>query len=421
MAKPTQPQAKKQETFIQKRNRQYKERNGSQNIGPMQTMGAMAGTGIGNYFGNPQLGFLAGNVIGHGVGWITGTGDYKTNFRSISSNACTVPSFRNSDSTVITHREYIQDIFSGTGTPSAFSTTVLPLNPGQTSTFPWLAQIAANYEEYDIQGMVFEFNSTSGNSVASTNTALGTVIMATEYDPTKPVFESKLAMDNYSFAVSIKPSESFLHAVECKKNRTPVKQLYVRTGSNTGTDLRWTDFGNFTIATYGCPAAGTNLGELWVTYKVKLIKPRLPITIGFGGQVASSYSQWAPTSSNLFATFSNQSGPLVVTSPSVNAISWIGIPGQSYLVAIAVPSTTSIQVVSVAGLASNTGYTSKYLSAAGNYSHNEATGPTGIATIIVNCTAQLPGQTMGMSFTTALIVGAATTYLTVTEIDSTIA
>jgi len=241
---------KKKESFLQSRNRLYKQREGHKNMGPIQTMGTGLGTAIGAAYGAPGIGAVLGSIAGHGIGWITGTGDYKTNFKSVSNNACTIPAFGNSDSTVITHREYIQDITASAVT-GAFKIETFSLNPGQTDTFPWLASIASNYEEYDIQGMVFEFNSTSGYSVASTNTAIGTVIMATQYDPTKPVFENKQSMENYSLATSIKPSDSFLHAIECKKVRSPVKQLYVRTGSNTGADLRWTDFGNFNIATFG--------------------------------------------------------------------------------------------------------------------------------------------------------------------------
>jgi len=310
-----------------------RQKNGTK--GPVEMIGAVAG-GIGGMFlGGPLgagIGASMGAALGNGIGYITGSGDYKVNM-----NACTVPGFKNSDSTVITHREYITDIKSG-ATLSSGSTTFdiqkFALQPGDSSTFPWLAAIASNYEEYDIQGMVFAYVATSGESVASTNTALGSVILATEYDPTKPDFANKQAMENYSFSTSAKPSYNQLHAVECAKIRSPVKQLYIRSGTSTGTDIRWSDFGNFYIATVGCPAAGTTLGELWVTYKVKLVKPRLPITIGFGGQIASGIlSRTGISTTNPLGTATVlQKGALLVEATATNQMRFRALPNMEYLV-----------------------------------------------------------------------------------------
>jgi hypothetical protein len=69
--------------------------------------------------------------------------------------------FANDGSTVIVeHREYIKDVFTG---PSAgtFNIESIPVQPGLVSSFPYLAAIAANYEEYSVQGLVFEFISTT--------------------------------------------------------------------------------------------------------------------------------------------------------------------------------------------------------------------------------------------------------------------
>lgn len=301
--------------------------------GPAQILGGVIGGIAGMSMGGPLgagIGASLGSALGNGIGYITGSGDYK-----VQANACLVPGFKNSDSTVITHREYITDIKSGTldGGSTAFNLNKFPLNPGDTSTFPWLASIAANYEEYDILGMVFAYVATSGESVASSNTALGSVILATEYDPTKPDFANKQAMENYSFATSAKPSVSQMHAVECAKIRTPVKQLYVRSGANTGTDLRWTDFGNFYIATVGCPATSATLGELWVTYKVRLVKPRLPITVGYGGQIASGIltrSGCTPAIPLGTATLLRK-GPLVLERLSDTQVRFRATPNMDYL------------------------------------------------------------------------------------------
>lgn len=412
---------KQEETFIQNRNRLWKERGGLRGAGPAQYVGSALGGYMGAGFGMSALGSALGGALGHGVGYLTGTGDYTMhNFRSIRNNACTVPGFnKNNDSATITHREYIQDVISGTGTPSVFTTTVLAINPGQQTTFPWLASIAANYEEYELQGMVFEYVATSGESVASANTALGTVIMATEYDPTKPAFANKQAMENYSFATSSKPACSFLHAIECKKERTPVNRLYVRTGANSGTDLRWTDFGNFTIATVGTQAAGTTLGELWVTYKIKLLKPRLPITLGLGGQEETGHvARTGSTSAAPLGTTTFASSGALALAITGTTITWFSPPGSTWLVTVSINAATSATALVASTLvgANNINIFNSDTTSAVTQG-GAITSITQLAHISTNTNN---GGNIVLTFNANVIVGAASTDIIVTQMDNTV-
>jgi len=329
-------QQKQQSANDKKLAKAYAKREKRGTIGPMQVAAGAVGTLAGGMLGGPfgaGAGFTLGSAAGKLAGYFTGSGDY-----TVSQNAILNANFKNATGTVITHREYITDVYSGSipggSTSTAFDISSYPINPGQTRTFPWLASIASNYEEYEILGMVFSFVATSGDSVASTNTSLGSVILATEYDPTKPAFANKQAMENYQFSSSAKPSQSQVHAIECKKNLTPVKMLYVRTGALTGTDLRWTDFANFHIATVGHPSAGVNLGELWCTYKIKLNKPRLPITVGYGGQIASTIvTRTGPVTANPTGTVTVRTvGTIPITFPTANTFSFPAYPNMNYMV-----------------------------------------------------------------------------------------
>ena len=148
------------------------------------------------------------------------------------------------------------------GGVTSFSLQSFAVNPGQNATFPWLSTIAQNYDEYIIHGMIFEFKTLSSDALNSTNTALGSVILATEYNASAPAFSSKQQMENYEFAQSAKPSVSQIHAVECMKSQTPVRELFVRPGAQAAnTDIRWYDIGNFQIATVGMQAANVLIGE----------------------------------------------------------------------------------------------------------------------------------------------------------------
>lgn len=56
----------------------------------------------------------------------------------------------------------------------------------------------------------------SADALNSVNTALGQVIMATDYNAANPPFGQKSEMENYEFGQSCKPSESQIHPIEVR-------------------------------------------------------------------------------------------------------------------------------------------------------------------------------------------------------------
>jgi hypothetical protein len=254
-----------------------------------------AGGSIGNFLGKKAGGLLSS---------IFGVGDYKVKHNSLM-NASNPPLIVNSPSgTIIRHREYICDILSSTG----FTLTSYPINPGISTTFPWLAGVAQSFEQYEARGIIFDYKSLSGDALNSTNTALGTVIMVTEYDSSKPVFTDKRSMENYTYSTNTTPSNDAMHPVECAGDVTPLRTMYVRnSGVVPSTDLRFSDMGLFQVATQGFQASGFIAGELWVTYEIEFLKPRLPPTISSNPPIHYTYdsslfvsSAGPPTSANLF-------------------------------------------------------------------------------------------------------------------------
>lgn len=131
-----------------------------------------------------------------------------------------------------------------------------------------------------MNGLIFEFVSTSADALSSTNTALGKVIMATDYNALDSVFVNENEMYACEFCNSGKPSETMIHAVECSPAENPLKLNYIRSGDvPSGADLRFYDLGIFEIATVGSQAAAT-IGDLWVSYDVTLCKPSLQSVVG---------------------------------------------------------------------------------------------------------------------------------------------
>lgn len=263
-----------------------------------------------------QLAGLLGNglegLVGTGMKALTGFGAYapygysvkKNSFNRKLSEGNDPAEIRNAKEGrfIIRHREFLQDIYSPFGDGDVFNVQSYKINPGLPDTFPWLSTVAQNFEQYALRGMIFEFKSCSSDYNGGVG-QLGTVIMATEYDSTRPSFSSKQQMENHQYSSSCKPSYSMLHPIECSRSSAPLTELYVRTGSvPEGNDARLYDFGEFQIATQGIPTAHANLGELWVTYEIELLKPRMN---GIGAMQLSSFyynTSTTVTAANYFGT-----------------------------------------------------------------------------------------------------------------------
>lgn len=207
-----------------------------------------------------------------------GTGDYtcndmcynvKSNALIKGSEAKAVRMSSDKSTFIFEHTEYIQDIVTSS-TAGAFNANSFTLNPSNVTTFPWLSQLANSFETYELDGLIFRFVSTSGESVASTNTAIGTVMGTFVYDSLDPIFVSKQQFLQYDDTVDCKFSQSFICGVECDSNIIPSfsKKLYIGTPP-ANSDPKTYNYGNFVIATSGGQAASTTIGELWVSYRIK--------------------------------------------------------------------------------------------------------------------------------------------------------
>lgn len=240
------------------------------------TLGRLAMGAVKNYTG---LGMYTGN------GSYDGDDDVEANSLVNNGGLVGVPSFASSgDETgavTIQHREYVSELF---GPTNSFQNEQFPLNPGLEKTFPWLSQIAANYEEYELVQCMFTFRSTTSDHGGTTTSGqVGTVIMCTQYNPSKEKFDSKQMMMGYDAAGSGKCTSDQVHGVECDNAKlSGTDEKYVRTAAVLD-DLKNYDHGNFEVAISNSPPEFANeaLGELWVSYTVVLRKPKLFTGRGF--------------------------------------------------------------------------------------------------------------------------------------------
>jgi len=169
----------------------------------------------------------------------------------------------------VKHREFLGVINSSID----FQPTLYDINPGLSRLMPWCSAIANNFQQYKIQSMAFEFVSTSATALVSgTNTALGQISIATQYDSLQPDFRNLNDMLNSQWATSTKISSDLLHPIESQRNQTTASPLYTRSGRAPG-DLRLYDWGKTTIAVYGCQSTGDQIGQIWVSYDICFYKP----------------------------------------------------------------------------------------------------------------------------------------------------
>lgn len=258
--------------------------------------------GAGDYSIHPKRGRGTRRRPSGFIGRISGAGDYTVHTNSISlssrvaSDVDLVPSFKGKTrETRVMHREYLGDVISSS-TSGAFNNVTYRLNPGIVTSFPWLSVIAQNFDQWKPNGVVVCFKSTS-SVYNGTNQALGTVIIASDYDLTDAAYSSKIEMENSEFAVSAKASDSILHPIECNVNERQVKLLKCRGVTTPSDNLQWYDLCNLQVATQGVSGSSVNLGELWVTYDISFYKEQL-----YGNLFGNSILAYESTASTGIST-----------------------------------------------------------------------------------------------------------------------
>jgi len=241
---------------------------------------------------------------------------------------------------VFSHREFIQDIKSSIN----FSATKFVLNPANPVLFPWLSQIARLYEEYSFEGVVFEYKSSSASAVGTTSSAMGSIIMATDYYCADENYTNKREMESAEFATSGQPFDSFIHPIECDPKRNPLPRLYcvpnITQVSDAPDDPRFAVHGVTTVAAVGQQVDGDIIGELWGSYHVRLSRPILessssgtPYTMrvnGFHNDTGPATSIHSTTMGNILQTPFTTSCAGTGASLIINLVCTASHVGQTY-------------------------------------------------------------------------------------------
>lgn len=266
-----------------------------------------AAWGAGKQFARDTIGGLAKRARGSLMSFF-GSGYYELVSNSLvdgggkvsSDNIRIVPA--GNREVRIMYREYLGDVTAAA--MGVFNVQSYTINPGLPQTFPWLSNISSSFDQYTLNGCLFEFKTTSSDYTS--NQALGSVIMATEYDVVDGPYTNKTDMLNSAYAQEAKPSISALHGIECAINDTPTTVKFTRDDSlvlPSSYDARDYDWGIFCIATQGgTQTADVTVGSLYIHYDITFRKEQVPKNIFINSWTAVQYTGVNFTHPTLFGS-----------------------------------------------------------------------------------------------------------------------
>lgn len=218
-------------------------------------------------------------------GYTSGTGPYKVRRNSLANSLSYtggVPRVRNrqrGEAFVISHREYVGEITSGTydagGTATRFKLESHRLNPANQTLFPWLSAFAGAFQEWELNGCLIQLR-TESSDIAPAVT-LGMYGLAAEYNVLADEPVSKLEVENMENAGTSKISVDLVMPIECDRKQTSISHLFVGPigGAMLEGDLRLYDICKFYVFSQGIPKENVKVAELWVTYEVAFYKPTI--------------------------------------------------------------------------------------------------------------------------------------------------
>jgi hypothetical protein len=185
---------------------------------------------------------------------------------------------------------------------SDFSHYSVPINPGLEETFPMLSQEAANKLVYKWKKLAFRWSTNTSPFATSSTGALGQCVMAVNYNPGGPKFNSFFEMVDApnSKKFPLTTAEAWI-GVECDEKQVGSGfsngELLTRTGDvPSGQTIQAYDKIRLEVALDGVPTTypeGQVLGYIHAMYEIELAQPILNAGVGktidfdqFGGSVS---------------------------------------------------------------------------------------------------------------------------------------
>lgn len=292
-----------------------------------------------------------------------------TNRTNIQRTGMPSLQYRANGDCAIRHREYISEIAGSV----AFTCTPVAINPGLSSSMPWLSRIANNFESYNFRSLRFAFETEAAS------TAIGNVILAVDYDATDAAPTTKTQALSYRAAVRSSPWVPCVHT-SLREDLSKRKTYRVRSATiPANTDLGLFDVGTLHVITTGM-ASAANVGELWVEYDIVLMTPKTN-SAGGGDAVWGSWTMDGNVTGDTTLSGGNLPATLVDVGGNPYAHTWTFTQPWQGAVSISVIGT---------GIGLGAGQVAGTALQAGPQLQNNGAGTAGAGYCILNAIA---GQT----------------------------
>jgi len=276
---------------------------------------------------------------------------YGTGMKTVTDGISIMKTIHNGsviEDTFSIRREKVVNVVGSTGSTLNIKSQ-LYLNPGNTILFPIFSQIAATYEQYRVNTLVFSYE-TEAYAASGSAVSAGKVILATNYDPADAAFSTDGQMENYFNSDRGAPYCEIVHDVlmgDHALKDEPLKDYFVNSSANLiaptsdTTNNKFYDLGNFQLGTQGTVDATSEIGELYVTYSFTMIRPKQQTPLG-QNFLSSHYIGTTPTTANAFAGTTQRTGSNVNMTAATNTITFQTV--GRYVVQYLVTAATSVTI-----------------------------------------------------------------------------
>jgi hypothetical protein len=221
----------------------------------------------------------------------------------------------------IEHSEMISSVWMN----PVFTALSFPINPANPTLFPYLSNIARNFEQWSTDSIVFHYKPMT--SMSTSTPGLGSVTMATQYDVFDDVFDERRQMLATLNAESSAPVNALSHVVRTVKDRSQFHILKVRDAGFAEERKQMYDLATTTVAVEG-GSAEFNAGELWISYSIKFYKPKFATPYDeVRIESDSNYTDLYPTDHALYSS-SCTAPPVVARGLLVPPVAFTADPKQ---------------------------------------------------------------------------------------------
>lgn len=185
------------------------------------------------------------------------------------------PQIRNGDNSCrVVHRELITNLVAPAANPTVWGIATaneFPLQPGSNITFPWLSNMALNWERYRFNKLRFRYLPRLGTQNS------GSVSLIPDYDAADAAPSNEMIASSLQNMKEDACWKEIVIDLDPKSLNALSPSKFTRFGNlASNLDIKTYDSGNLFIATSDVTTNSQALGKVWVEYDVTFMTPQLP-------------------------------------------------------------------------------------------------------------------------------------------------